>query len=533
VKLRVLIFTLTLIVANLGSALALLEDADLKLNVNFDDRTARDFSGKYQSNLEGGVTWTANGKFGNGFEFDGFDDAIKYSDFFLSEDFSISLWSNSDILKKGSLISKDEGYSLSFSETGFLVGRVYDSGGESSLFGDLVFQPEEWNHITFVYDFVEERRSIMKLYVNGELDAIRTNAGSYSISSGEFSIGSSSEGNFDGVLDEILVFDRVLLDEEISAIYTNDLDFEGGKGNCPAGYFFENEGCVFVECTPYYVCTPRGVCESGERDLLCEDIKCGGPERLETAECNVDVCVPEYECEDWGECLGGKSSRVCRDLEECNAEFRPIEEAVCGDLVSLAPDEFCVPDISCEDWGECQYFDEVGGVLDGEVRLHGTRERDCRDLNGCIVNHEEVSACESLFELDLVRERLLLSPGLEGLGREVLGESCEDEILAFYREKKPVSYIGLSAWEDRKFDVSFVQDFDDFCDFCYDGSLSLGEEGVDCGGVCSTQCFVEGKGYLTEGVIGLWAVLGLLLVALVWRNRDIARNLAFLSFKGD
>jgi hypothetical protein len=96
---------------------------------------------------------------------------------------------------------------------------------------------ENWYHVIAIYD-----NSTIKIYINGVLDNI-TQVGSGNLdqwtSSGDLTIGKEAyEGapevyhQFNGLLDDIAIFNRVLTEQEIQALYT---------GQCPT---------IAANCTP-------------------------------------------------------------------------------------------------------------------------------------------------------------------------------------------------------------------------------------------------------------------------------------------
>ena len=523
----------------LVSGYDLLNDSSLSLYIPFDannEGIALDQSGNGNNGIVNGAIWTANGKFGGSLEFDGINDYLSIKDSVLdlnfpgkngsyTRDFSIIVWIKPDIAGYKIIAAKGEesvkSFDLALSENGFLIARVYDEKGfEMRIFGGTILKIGDWNQAAFVYDFVDVRNSIMRLYVNGILDAIRTDTiGPVGGSNADFFIGSSGlfghENFYSGVVDEVMVFRRALWDGEIQVIYDNrtaDIKVEPTK-NCPIGYYVDENGCSYAgECNPYYVCSNSVPCKDGKREITCEDIACGFPSSNKVIECGTEFCVPEYNCTPWTDCVQDISTRKCVDLHECNNNIdRPIEAVVCESLlnVSLSPND-CIPNIQCDGWEECKYSDETGAVLRGAVRFYGLKKRYCRDLNACVQNYLDITPCESFVSLRFVSEAQL-SPG---------EESCEKDLLTLYLKDKdvPVSSIDLDSWEKGKLDTKFIQSHVNYCSYCFDAVKNFNEEGIDCGGNCK-QCVPEKEEPIGLILIILLASIIVLSVIFIGKNR--------------
>ena len=87
------------------------------------------------------------------------------------------------------------------------------------------FDPATWYHLAFTYDDVQ---SI--IYTNSVALSTNAHTDGFYDSTADFRVGSTDSGvdYFDGLLDELIVFDRALSPAEISDIYNNGID--GTKG---------------------------------------------------------------------------------------------------------------------------------------------------------------------------------------------------------------------------------------------------------------------------------------------------------------
>lgn len=186
--------------------------------------------------LEGGLDFSTNtisGKLDNALVFDDSDDRITISDNanLRPPQISASLWiqftvaasTGADmILGQQSSNYGAGGYFLRRNRTaagsGFSV-FIYDGASpEPRVTASTVPTTGEWYHVAFTFD-----ESNIRIYVNGELDG--TTARSVSIdygTGGTFAIGShpaTNAENFPGYLDDVRVYNKVLSEEEIQAIY--------------------------------------------------------------------------------------------------------------------------------------------------------------------------------------------------------------------------------------------------------------------------------------------------------------------------
>ncbi len=178
--------------------------------------TITDNTGAYTGTMTGGITW-GDGAHGSGLVFDGTGYVdLGLSD--LSKNWTVSAW-----VKRGE--SVEDNAVLLAGTMGELKIDQWDNTGRVGFteYGveDYAFAYsapiDEWVQLTFVSD---DRGT--SLYVNGEF--VETN--SARINGPAARIGANtgddmrSRGLFNGVLDELKIFERSLTDEEIAALYT-------------------------------------------------------------------------------------------------------------------------------------------------------------------------------------------------------------------------------------------------------------------------------------------------------------------------
>jgi hypothetical protein len=173
--------------------------------------------------------------YGKGIKFDGYDDYLKLNlTSILTSTHSVGIWFKLDdfssnnfedmlLISDPYILIKNDTHKLRYFNYG-----VNDVNGDSYYEGNQELELNKWYYVTTTYDGVTGTYSI---YLNGELDAQQ---------SGKFESGSSinikyigGENNqsfFNGIIDEIKVYNRVLEIEEIKLNYRNYGSF--GKGCC-------------------------------------------------------------------------------------------------------------------------------------------------------------------------------------------------------------------------------------------------------------------------------------------------------------
>ena len=185
--------------------------------------TLEDVTGNEHDGEIEGASWFDNGRFGKALSFDGENDCVTIADsadLQLSEDFTLEAW----------VKPKDDGGSepILFKEKPYFgaYALYYGLEGEGDIEGligdewefrraiDGADQDENvWLHVALAYDGAH-----MRLYVNGEL-IDTSSADDVESSSGDLSIGCSQEfgDNFEGLIDEVRIYNRALGAGEVAA----------------------------------------------------------------------------------------------------------------------------------------------------------------------------------------------------------------------------------------------------------------------------------------------------------------------------
>ncbi|MFH1013362.1 MAG: LamG domain-containing protein, partial [Thermoplasmatota archaeon] len=181
-------------------------------------------------------TWV-NGKDGKALNFNGNDTYVTVADsnaLDLSTQGTIMAWiyidthkSYAGIVHKGALKSfSDEAYSFQFdgSTKKIMLGLKNITGTERLLTGSTTFATGTWYHVAGTWN-----ATTMKVYVNGQTDGSQpTNNILPKISTGSLQIGAQLTEvynsnyryfGFDGTIDMVMIFNRMVPSEEISSYY--------------------------------------------------------------------------------------------------------------------------------------------------------------------------------------------------------------------------------------------------------------------------------------------------------------------------
>ncbi|MCP4607809.1 MAG: LamG domain-containing protein [Planctomycetes bacterium] len=208
-------------------SLAVSTQADLVGYWNFDEgsgTTAFDSSGNgLDGTLTGDPQWVL-GQIGGALEFDGDDSVeIPHSPLLsLTDEITITAWTYMNanasgemaIVSKGGWGANDLPYELTEEAGSIIYWQFYDDAGRDDC------QPqsppiEEWHHLAATYD-----GQIFKCYIDGELADEAVYAGTMPENTASVTIGQRSRGGtyYQGILDEVAIFNRALGEDEIPRI---------------------------------------------------------------------------------------------------------------------------------------------------------------------------------------------------------------------------------------------------------------------------------------------------------------------------
>lgn len=161
-----------------------------------------------------GMSCTVNGKFAKGCDFDGTDDFINVPDnntLDITDAVTLTAWINMDTLATGDagIVRKDGGYGLRVINNGKIGGRGYQCTGVSS---NQTITTGKWYFVAWTYD-----EKMNNIYLNGRLDGTATETCDIPTSISDAQIGLQSS-NFDGKIDDVRIYNRVLSPQEISSL---------------------------------------------------------------------------------------------------------------------------------------------------------------------------------------------------------------------------------------------------------------------------------------------------------------------------
>lgn len=176
------------------------------------------------------VSWNSNGKVGSrclSFDGTGYVALPNYPN--LSGSFSISAWiKTNDNSQAGQRVFADDesntgGYALSVGDGGTGVVRFYMRNKDSdSLDSESSINSNTWYHVVAVHNADKAERY---LYINGSRDnGTKDNKGDVGVDNGTATIGGEtdsgeSDNRFNGLIDDIRVYDRVLTSSEVTSLY--------------------------------------------------------------------------------------------------------------------------------------------------------------------------------------------------------------------------------------------------------------------------------------------------------------------------
>lgn len=182
---------------------------------------ANDESGNGNNGTNSGAMLTKDryGKINSAYSFNGLNNYIVTPRKNLTN-FSLSIWCNTNQLDQyTSLVDAYqenwEVYLKNFSPT--FTAWISAPGNYNENVSETSIKKNEWNHLVFTYSTSET-----KIYLNNSLISIFKNINITNSTNGNFYFGASISGNeqyFNGVLDDIAIYNRVLTSEEVNQLY--------------------------------------------------------------------------------------------------------------------------------------------------------------------------------------------------------------------------------------------------------------------------------------------------------------------------
>jgi len=179
----------------------------------------------------GGTSW-ANGVLNEAWDFDGNTDYVSLANtnlnalFSQTSAFSIAFWYKQDVVEAVNMMGYYDApryFQIYMNANGSVFGRIgQGSGGSlvtitSATTGNN--NPNNWYHLVYTYDGVQNTR----LYLNAVSRASSATQPSEFSSAQNIYVGALNhptvKGNFDGKMDDVRIYNRVLTGNEISTLY--------------------------------------------------------------------------------------------------------------------------------------------------------------------------------------------------------------------------------------------------------------------------------------------------------------------------
>jgi len=190
------------------------------LNGDVKDKTGHGVDGE----IKGDPKWV-EGKSGKALEFDGVDDFVFVRDnpvLDLTDELTLMAWVNAyNIPASGErkLVYKGDAYLIKV-RASKLSGDVHVNGWIGSLYDSKPTPLREWHHVAITYDGKAEH-----LYVDGVETDSKPRAGKISVTNKHLSIGAIKKTDtsnpydfFNGIIDEIRIYNRALTADEIQLV---------------------------------------------------------------------------------------------------------------------------------------------------------------------------------------------------------------------------------------------------------------------------------------------------------------------------
>lgn len=201
---------------------------DNAANTTVVDNANNSLTGTSQANTS---AMTTTGKVDDGFDFDGSVDYINVSDNALfrsaTTGFTLTAWINPDQDKAQVIAAKTDvstiGWLLSLTAGGVMSVSLVNASGVQTTASTASVGNGTWKHIAMTYTpRTQSSDSLVYFYVNGALSDVKSGLRKIAEdTSTDFSVGARSAGasKYDGQMDDLRFFNRVLTPNEIEFIY--------------------------------------------------------------------------------------------------------------------------------------------------------------------------------------------------------------------------------------------------------------------------------------------------------------------------
>ncbi|MCK5641356.1 MAG: hypothetical protein KAJ19_11180, partial [Gammaproteobacteria bacterium] len=229
------------------------QDLDLLMHFDVDSSAAVDDSGNGNDATCSGASCPVFGSgrpgFGGAFDYDGTDDQFDLSTFTLGSEFTYSVWIRPDATTSWTTIMAEPGPSGNpIRWLGLLDMQVNWYDNSNNLFGSAL-SPGSWYYLALSYD-----GSDVIVYLNGAQIGSPYTPSPYTSVTDSFVIGNNFIGTqaFDGIIDEVAIWNRALSSQEISDIYNSGqpitclTQYHRADNNPQNGCIRENELTAFI-----------------------------------------------------------------------------------------------------------------------------------------------------------------------------------------------------------------------------------------------------------------------------------------------
>ena len=193
-----------------------------------EDDVAGDSSGNGNDGiLKGNLEWV-DGKFSTAVSFPGIRDnsvSVPHSDTMSLDTFTITAWVNLEKMAFQTVVGKydkgdDANYDIQVRSNGCVKTWIFCGGqGVQAMGGDVVVADSEWHHIACVCDETRAR-----VYVDGGLKGETPMIGPPDKNSSPLTIGGSVINSYQGLIDEVGLFNVALAEDDIKIIMTEGLE---------------------------------------------------------------------------------------------------------------------------------------------------------------------------------------------------------------------------------------------------------------------------------------------------------------------
>ena len=188
---------------------------------------ANDVRSRNNGALIGGATANTPGRVGQAFSLNGsnYVEVPDANSLDIANQITIDAWIRPTSIANSRIVNKISAGGTNGYSFGINNGRLQMIVGSTTVNGNIILLPNEWSHVTGVYD-----GSTVHLYVNGTRDVSAAATGLIPTNNLPLRIGSDSTGtanNFQGLIDEVEIFNTALTAEQIGAISNT-----GTTGKC-------------------------------------------------------------------------------------------------------------------------------------------------------------------------------------------------------------------------------------------------------------------------------------------------------------